>query len=320
MPSILYQNIGSACTNLGMAGMEFCVPAVVNCNATCTDFIITDLDGLWNCNFCQNESVYVHKYSPGAKIMVQTLFHDYYNPQPYTLNGGWGEFVKATLCDANGAPISTNHAAFASRWMVAWNTSGMGQSFQILELDTALIDALVTDGCWNLLIESFDSGGMQKDMYYTQHFKKNWTCDDLVTMKGDWGNTDCCGNFYDTGASGTNIIDKTDEGHIRFAYSNQLEFDAVFFDTGGGFSKTVFSSKKRTSVEITRNYIFRVRDFVPPWVKNVIVEQMLAARVVTIDGVEYTIDEFAVQAESKKGRMFAFSAVLSGVCNIPYEC
>lgn len=301
-----------ACVDLGAIAYKACLPEIKNCQRTCTDFLVTDEEGLWNCDICQNECLYNHPYELGDKIMVQFQLQDFYNADEMNPTNGWGTFLRGELCDKDGNVVSTSFSDYGSRWLVGWDGTN---SYQLLEIDTTLINAVIPDGCFSLKITSYDNTNTFRDVYFTQHFEKHLDCDELVEIEGIYDTYDCCNNYY-----GDPVSFLSNDGN-PFNYTNKVKFRATFFDApGDSFVKDVFSSRKRSGGTYTTAYSLQLHDFVPPYVKNTLQKQLLFAPRVFIDGVEYFIDDFQQSNDASKGRMFHVSATLNSECTLNYQC
>ncbi|MEM9526086.1 MAG: hypothetical protein AAGA31_05715, partial [Bacteroidota bacterium] len=84
-------------------------------------------------------------------------------------------------------------------------------------------------------------------------------------------------------------------------------------DVGGNFDKEDISGDYFSTTTF-ENYRLVLGRKIPPFVKNVLLKQLLAAPTTLIDGESYTIDSFTVDNQTKTGSMFFFGVDLTREC------
>jgi hypothetical protein len=247
------------------------------------------------------------------KFMIQTVFLDEYNADPAIPTVGWGAagaaFVSAELCDETGV-VSTDVTAFTSRRMIGWNGR---RSYQIIEVDMALVAPLITGKCFNITLKSHNTVSTAAiDSVCTQDFTIEDNCNDTLRIGSTMTNEDCCLNWY--GAPVTFVGD-------NFKYDNTMRYRASAVYTGGGVSKTVdkFNSNiKASRTVLTENTEITFRDKMPEYLAKLLHRVHLAGISIQLDGVTYYIDSFEI--ESALRCSFNFPVTVYQYCENKFNC
>lgn len=301
----------SECKDLGgFYTQEFCLPDVEICDETPRTGLLNDCDAVWNCVRCQGDYEYFTPYAPGDKIQIQTLFLDFYNPDRTDPATGWGlggsAFVAATLRDNQGNAISVDVSEFTSRKIVGWNGTN---TYQILEIDTSLTP-FDTNKCWTLEIRSYDSDNFVIQTLCSQSFVEVSNCYELLEIRSKWRGFDCAGNWH---GNPVNYVGD------NFKFDNRLKYWARMVDTGTNIAKTIVGNT-RTKSEITRLVRLCLTKLVPPYTKNILMDEHLGAPQFFIDDVEYTKDRLTFDNEIDTTNMFKIEVELEKICEINDSC
>lgn len=289
-------SLGGIAYRLCLPQRQFCEPQVDGGgvvggpvgNAT----LITPVGEHWNCSTCQADEKYSIPYKQGDIIHLQTNFYDSYNPDRTNPVAGFGLFLDAVLTDGvTRIPLSG---------MVAY---GCGGSFQIAVIDTT---ALALD-CWTVEYTVYNGGGTVRVTSQSQEYVKvsDDDCKQTVLIQGQGRGKDCFGHCYDAPTAYTGAL---------VEYNNSMRFWGDVNDVGGSFEKSD-GSGDFFAADITTPYRLALHRKIPPFAKNKLLNQLLAAPRVLVNGERYDIDSFTVENLSKRGRMFLFSVDLERRCN-----
>jgi hypothetical protein len=278
----------TTCVNANQRSVSFCLPAVVDCNVPPMG-ILAPCDELWNCNLsCQQDVKYYMPYVSGDLIQIQTRFYDTDNSVSGMTVDYATFFDNVSLCTPT--QTITNLASFSTRQMMAFLD---GKSYQIIEIDTALI----TDGAFHL---SFEKDGVE---VCSQHFQEV-DCENTIQIKSGCSITDCFKNCY--GVPDTYIGDLIE-------YDNTLRFYGSIGESG--FGTEIFEVGKRKKGVIKTDYDIYFKGTIPPYVKDIVVSQMFACGTVEINGEEYEFDSLVVGDAIKVGSMWHFSITVYKECD-----
>lgn len=300
------------------------------------DCIPMDLTCIWvdcdtcgyNCNLC-NGVAYCIPYLQDDKIMLQTQLPDQQNVDETAPLFGWqGDTAtyayRAELCDKDGAVLTNDITQFASRYMVAYTNSGGGVSYQTIEVDTALIAAnFPNESCFSVTVHSITDilavPTVQKTVY-SEPFCIDNTCrpEDLVQVMGIWTGFDCCGNYYgDPRRTGPATIASV--GNAVFQFDNTYRMYARIFDTGNTIEKESFNNNV-TNITVISLFELKLQRPIPPYMKNIFVNQHYGAKNVFVNGVEYFAGTNIQDKIGTQNNMFLFDAELTQECERNENC
>lgn len=288
-----------SCTSLGGQAYTVCLPAKSFCepqtdgdgsvpgNAT----LVAPIGEHWNCNTCQADEKYSIPYKSGEVIHIQTRFYDSFNADRTDPVSGFGDFIEAVVTDGVTRINVTG--------MVAYGCKG---SFQVTVIDTA---AIALD-CWVVEFTVYNADTTVRRTAQSQEYAKvsDAECKNTVLVKGEGRGTDCFGNCYETPDAYVGDL---------VEYDNSTRFWGSIHDTGDAFEKGD-TSGDYFDTEVTTPYRLALHRKIPPFAKNALIRQLLAAPRVTIDGDVYDIDSFSLDNQVKRGRMFLFTVELERRC------
>lgn len=281
------------CIDLGGAAYRVCLPPRLVCdNEGDGNSVIVGLGEAW-CNYCQVDSKYSIPYIAGDEIHIQTQFFDSYNPNPKNPASGFGSFITAFITDGV-TRIAVNTG------MVAY---GCKRSFQVLRIDTTNL-ALSN---WVVEINVHNTEGDIRKTLQTQQYEEVSPeyCGSTLLLQGKGRGIDCFGNCYET-------PDKFTGEEI--VYNNQMRFWASIKDVGGNFDKGG-STGGYFSANSIEDYRLNLTRKIPPFAKRVLVNQILPAPELLIDGESYDLESFKVDNDVRRGKMFLFGVDLERNCN-----
>jgi hypothetical protein len=267
----------------------------------------------YNCTKGENKPSYFMPVFATDKFMLQTVFLDEHNADEAAPVNGWGNagaaFVSAELWDTTGV-VSTDVTAFTSRRMVGWSGT---QSYQIVEVDVALVAGLITGSCFSITLNSHAATGTTVvDSVCTQDFVIEDNCNSTILIGSTMSKSDCCLNWY-----GDPVAFVGD----NFTYDNTMRYRGSVQYTGGGVEKTVekFNSNiKAKKTSITENYEISFRDKMPEFLAKLLHRVHLAGESVQIDGVTYYLD--SLEIESALRCSFNFPVVVYQYCENKFKC
>ena len=281
-----------SCTSLGGLAYQLCLPTKKFCDPENTSGSVVPIGTGFNCNVCAPDTSYFIPYKSGDVIHIQTQYFDSYNVNRKNPTNGFGTFIDAVITDGVARiPITTGMVAY-----------GCGKSFQTLEIDTTSL-ALDT---WTVEYTVNNADGSPRLLAQSQEYCKvsDLDCRNTMLIQGKGKGQDCFGNCYSEPEAYTGQL---------IEYNNQMRFFGSVKDTGGTFDKPE-SSGGFFSATTFENYRLFLGKKVPPFVKNVLLKQLLAAPTTIVDGEEFTIDSFSVDNQVKTGRMFLFGVDLVREC------
>jgi len=266
--------------------------------------LLSNCESRWNCNLCQTDFPFFIPFEDGDKIQIQTQFLDRFNADERSPTSGFGvssSFIIAELIDPNGDLISNDYTQFSSRAMVAWNGE---YSYQIIELDTSLID----EDCFYLRLTAYDAGGNTTQIC-THDFSKG-TCKDTIVIKGEYTGKDCLGNWY-----GEPVASQED----LIIYDNSLRYPGIFKSTGGSIEKNIFRGRSR-STRVIDSFEFSLHQMIPPFAEKYLRKVLLAGERVFFDGNAYLLENLVMENENTGNNMFLFSIEVQAECVINSKC
>lgn len=279
-----------------------CLPEKQLCLDIPTDGFLVECGQAWNCTRCASDGIYHHPFFGGDKIQIQFPFFDSYNPNPENPINGFGPFVRVRFMgDVSG--VLTDLSLFASRSMVA---HGCGKSYQIIEIDTTLFP----DCVWSLEVATYTPDGNQSQRICTQEFGRVSNCDDTIVVSSDYSGKDCFGNCYGEPDAYTGDL---------IQYDNTIRLYGYFKNEGGSFTKTI-SNGRKTSISLQETFTLQLGKKIPPYVKNILLKQILSGDVVYVDGEDYRVDSFTISNEIESGRMFLFAVEVFKECESTTGC
>ena len=307
----ILNNIG-VCEDVASTFSIFCLPPRVNCNAGCRDQILAPCGQNYNCNKGQGQAAFFMSSFRTDKFQFQTNFVDDFNVTPEFPDTGWGDasnsFMSAELFDENGT-ISTDVTAFTSRRIVAHNGN---ISYQIIEIDVALIEGLTSSKCWKVAIYSHDQNGAVVESLCTQDFTIEETCESSVLIGSTLPKSDCCESWYD---------DPKEFVGDNFRFDNTLRYRASIDYTGGSNEKTiqrVGSVTRARKVDITEVYEIKFADAMPKFLAKQLHKVHLSGVTIEVDGESYNLDEFTLDNALKCN--FNFPVEVYRFCENKFNC
>jgi hypothetical protein len=303
-----FSQLTEVCRDTGGFFDKYCLPVKVDCECTWLEGILTECDDKWNCNLCDVDQKYFSPFVRGDKIMIQTAFFDRYNEERQNPTAGFDEWILVELCDSDGNVLSASVQNIASRYWVGW---ACGKSYQTIEIDTSLD---IFPECWSLRFtvlqeqgfdcESFCNGvcvqpseSEVQEVICTQDFQEVLCDEDTFLIESSYGSTDCGNHCYQEPEAWA--------GSESFAYTNKWRFYGYLLDESIRIEKQKTGNKHRY-VEVQEFYRLVIYGLAPPYVKNILVKQILAGMDVKINGEDYMIDNFTLQNEINFNNMFKF--------------
>lgn len=281
-----------SCVSLGGTAYTLCLPIRELCEGEGNGGTVVPIGQAFNCDICPPDTSYMIPYKKGDIIHLQTRYFDSYNADPQRPASGFGSFIIATITDGKTrTPITTGMVAY-----------GCGTSFQVLEIDTSTIPLT----SWTVEYEVRNADGSVRVTAQSQEYCEVSTadCENTLLIQGVGKGQDCFGNCYEEPDAFTGQ---------EITYNNSMRFWANIKDVGGNFDKSQ-TSGGYFSTTTYENYRLVMRRKVPPFVKNILLKQLLAAPIVLVNGESYSIDSFSVDNQVQSGSMFFFGVDLVREC------
>lgn len=305
---------------------------ITACPVIATSCIPMDLSCLWiateedsyNCNKCGSDIEFCIPYEASDEIMIQTQLPDLVSGNPADPTAGFfGQTVpaafRAQLLDADGVVVSSDVTTFSSDNMAAFSTGAadVATNYQIIVLDTALILATYGLTCFSIRVNSFESDGVTENrVVYSECFEQVTCNKDTVLVCGQWDDFDCCGNYY-----GRPVRGFAGSPATPIVFDNSMRYYAGIINDSSNVEKTVFSNRVTKSV-IDNIYLFSLDRAIPPYMKNIFVNQHYGGLTVKMDGDIYLANSQSIdnRMSNKSGTMFLFDVELTLQCEKDFNC
>jgi hypothetical protein len=284
------------CVNINTVSGTLCLPIRTNCDTIDPDIPdnwFNEPGGEWNNVLCQADECYFLPYAEGDKVQFQTRYPDpgRDTPTDYDL------LIAVKIVDSKGVAIETVNNS-ATRKISAWDGS---RNYQIIEFDLSAFDEY---GCFSF---EFQNNGRKSR---TNQYRKVNSCRGTFTIKSEWSKTDCFGFYYG--------FPESYEGNF-FKFDNTMRYYGSIKQDGDQIQKERIG-RKVTSGQTINNYLIILGKQIPPFVKNIMINQHLSGEVVTIDGLEYIFDDVLIEPIDTKNNMFHFTVRPQRICRINYNC
>ena len=322
MPIQIYRGLNI--NDVDSYSFKSCDLKIIDCNPTSTDGILSGCNDVWNCNLCQTDSVYFIPVIETRKFHIQTQFVDFFNADEENPVSGFGSWITVELYNAaNNTLLSSNVSEFTSRHGVGWTGQN---SYQILEIDPS---SVIFDGidCFYFQLTANENGAGSGPTprvvtLCSEQYRFSGPCDVTQVLRGIYPDQtfDCLGNFYGPGLSWTG-------SGVPIIYRNDILIDAEFIIRGDSITKQIVGvSSKRTnnrraiSVEVKSTTELLLVKPVAPFMKNVVMKQILSAQLVRINGNNYDLEEYSLDNLYRDSRMFLFNVPLTENCNSDFRC
>src|SRR5680860_584184 len=277
MPNYYVFPYPTKCATSNFSRGAFCLPFGQDCSVQDDD--ILNEDNVWNLKLCQSDQPYCGPIAAGDTLSFQTKFPgDSVNPD----SSGIGVEIQ----NPTGGTISSDRGSIVSEECAGFNDDNVYQSFS---LDTTYIDTQA-----DTFKVQFSDGS---DAVSSESYCFVDDCDNTVLLESEYDDrNDCYGNTY--GECG---------------YTNSIRLFAEIVDRGGSINKTYVGTKSRKT-EVSIPYEVRLTKAVPPYIKDIILKQILPGDRVLVDGQEVMIDNFQIRNLVQKGNMFIFSIPFTWNC------
>jgi hypothetical protein len=284
------------CVNINTVSNTFCLPIRTECNPIDPDLPdnwFNDPGDEWNNSLCQADECYFVPYAEGDKVQFQTRYPDSGrdNPTDYDV------LIGVRIVGSNGVVIDqVNNDAL--RKISAWDGN---RNYQIIEFDLNDFDQY---GCFSF---EFESNGR---VVRTNEYRKVNSCRGTFTIKSEWNKEDCFTFYY--GSPEAYVGD-------LFNYNNTMRYYGSIKQDGDQIQKERIG-RKVTSGQTINNYLIILGKQIPPFVKNIMINQHLAGEAVAIDSREYIFDDVLIEPIDTKNNMFHFTVRPQRICRINYNC
>ena len=268
---------------------KICLPKKVLCLDNPTDSFIAECDKLY-CNikkvfhpqFCQ-------PFIKGEKFMIQTVFKDWYNPDPLNPVAGWGIAFNVVLCTPTGDITDMN--AFVSRHYVCHNGFN---SYQVLEIDTSLPNF---PDCFNLKFFSVDTNNVVKSERCSQALCKAEDCTNVVTLEGCESDYDCYGNYYgEPKCSG------------GFKFSNKIW---AYGRLSKGFP---IIERTNTATTIIETRVLNFLKLTPQYFIDFLSKQIFSNKIIKINNISINSDKFVLNSKLDLKEVYSYEAIWETSC------
>lgn len=318
-----------ACQEIHMVecGDGPCDKAVIN-----NGLLLCDCEDSVNCNPCTNDRAFWNVINPTDVLTFQFQQIDTVNGQnPLGPFGNWGggQFINGYIRDCctgeylGGETPSTIlfYAGSAGvgvfpvrdyKGNITWNNIQQIQVFPEYFIPEMAAQFPGWDGCF-VFEWVFNEGTANEYKLCSEPYKVNPCPEkgDTVLLEGVFPDRDCFGYYYGTEAVGNSLN--------NFPFVNQYRVHGSNEQTSFLIEKQFVGTRlKSTSSDVTENWLFRTKG-VPGKIAKLITN-ILAARNVYLDGVEFVADG-EVPKNNETGSQWFIDANLKRVdCSKTYSC
>lgn len=239
--------------------------------------------------------------------MLQVQEYDEGSTDRTNPNTGWTDWIDIELIDKAGTTIvdtvTDPIANLSDRWYNAWNGK---YSYQVIEIDTSKATFNGLD-CFYFKIKT--TGGRE---ICTQEMQLVSDCkDQYVSLESDYSKQDCYNNDYREPTAY--------HGVESFKYSNRIWIRAHMKDKGGTNEVTAFADRPKTNES---EDVIGIRGYylVPPYMKNIIKNQIFMGRSISVNGVSGYLYEDMTMRPSEGSSMFPVDLEVFKICRSELTC